>query len=52
MGIGLGIAVFAGITVGGIDVAGIEVTAGAAVIAGAQAVTIRPTITTNKQSLR
>ena len=37
VGFGLGIAVFVGITAGGTDVAGIEVAAGVAMIAGAQA---------------
>jgi hypothetical protein len=39
VGIGLGIVVFVGITIGGIEVAGIEGTAGAALLAGVQAVT-------------
>jgi hypothetical protein len=48
VGIGLGIAVFVGTASVGIEVAGIEVIAGAALLAGAQAVTIRPTIIANK----
>ena len=43
----VGLAVFAGITVGGIDVAGIEVAAGAATVAGAQALKAKASNNTN-----
>ena len=47
VGFGLGTAVLVGITVGGIDVAGIEVAVGAATIAGAQALTATASNNTN-----